>query len=192
MTLLYQSNRTDIRKVGAKSSIFSAHSRCQLPSVGCTPTLFPMEWDLTGPRRFARRALVWQTQSMTHKPDYIEGDPTEPLTRGEFSEAMQAVARSFDKVATKDELRTLEARMFKSFATKEDLQQLGNRVDRLSEKIDANAAASSRQLNAVAETINRNVARTMERFLRQVTRELQLHHRRLAVVEDKLRITPPR
>ncbi|MEX0650070.1 MAG: hypothetical protein WD200_03650 [Candidatus Andersenbacteria bacterium] len=49
-----------------------------------------------------------------------EGDPNEPVTRGEFNEAMHAVNSAFQQVATKDDLKALENRM----ATKDDMETL--------------------------------------------------------------------
>ncbi|REJ88922.1 MAG: hypothetical protein DWQ34_20980 [Planctomycetota bacterium] len=37
---------------------------------------------------------------MTNEPSYVEGDATEPLTRGEFNDAMQSVGRSFESVVS--------------------------------------------------------------------------------------------
>lgn len=59
---------------------------------------------------------------MTQDIRYVEGDPDEPLTRGEFNEALQSVHAAFDRVGA-------------------DIQQLGARMDRrideLFEHIDA-------------------------------------------------------
>ena len=51
----------------------------------------------------------------------FEGDPGEPISRGEFAEAMQILTSAFQQVATKTDLE--------QFATKSDLQQFATKTD---------------------------------------------------------------
>ncbi|MEX1112815.1 MAG: hypothetical protein WEC84_05120 [Candidatus Andersenbacteria bacterium] len=66
-----------------------------------------------------------------------EGDPNEPVTRGEFNEAMQAVNTAFQKVATKDDLKALEQR-FDGLEGRMNngFQEIDKRFDELFDKID--------------------------------------------------------
>ena len=52
------------------------------------------------------------------------------VTKGDFDEAMHMIARSFDKVATKDDLKRFATKEdLKRFATKDDFKRIEKRLD---------------------------------------------------------------
>ncbi len=115
-----------------------------------------------------------------------EGDPNEPLTRGEFNEAMQLVAGAFERVATKEDL--------KQFATKDDLQQLRQQlVEDKKEMIQRMADDKEeilRQLAATAEIITDQSAGAHRDDISSIKEKQERHEERIGTVEERLRISP--
>lgn len=108
---------------------------------------------------------------MINEPKYLDGDPNEPVTRGEFNEAMQMLARSFDHLRSDvhSDMQTLEGRLMKEMKAGQQSfsQQLKDWGQTLFEKIDAAVeirqielgAAKTEQVEANTERLGRHEAR---------------------------------
>lgn len=109
----------------------------------------------------------WHPENMADEPKYLDGDPLEPVTRGEFNEAMQMLARSFEH--TRSDIEAMEGRMLKELKAgqRSFAQQLKDWGKTLFDKIDA--AVEIRQIELGAAK-SEQVAANTERLERHETR----------------------
>lgn len=66
----------------------------------------------------------------------MDHDSNAPLTKGDFDEAMQIIVRSFEKVATKDDIQRLEHRMDGFDTRMEGFDERLARVERVQEHME--------------------------------------------------------
>jgi hypothetical protein len=120
-------------------------------------------------------AFPWHAGNMANEPKYSEGDPHELVTRGEFNEAMQMLARSFEH--SRSDMQVMERKLLTELKAGQEsfARQLEDWGKTLFEKIDVAVELRQIELGAAkSEQVEAN------------TERLDQHEKRLSTVEQHI------